>query len=220
MPLTIRLEVPSDFRAVEDLTREAFWDVHVPGCCEHFVLHNLRQSPDFIPALSFVALDQGALAGHIGYSRATIALDRGGTRPVASFGPISVHPGRQRSGIGGALIRHSLQCAAAQGFTAVCIYGDPRYYGRFGFRCAERFDIKNAQGQYAVPLLALELVPGSLAACAGRFIESPAFAFDEAAFAAFERTFPTKESSYRPSQAEFQLLSSLRYPPLRKEDVK
>lgn len=220
MPLTIRLETPDDFRAVEELTRDAFWNVYAPGCCEHFVLHNLRQSPDFIPSLSLVAEWDGALVGHIAYSVANIALGEGGTQAVLSFGPISVRPQHQRTGVGGALIRHSLGIAREQGASAVCIYGDPRYYGRFGFHCGERYELNNALGQYAVCLLALELIPGALAHSAGRFRESPAFSFAQADFEQYERTFPPKQKAVCPTQAEFQVLSSLQYPPLRKEDAK
>ena len=50
--MNIRLEQPSDYRKVENLTREAFWNVYRPGCYEHFVLNQFRNNPDFIPELS------------------------------------------------------------------------------------------------------------------------------------------------------------------------
>lgn len=40
--ITFRNETPADYRAVENLTREAFWNVYKPGCDEHFILHNFR----------------------------------------------------------------------------------------------------------------------------------------------------------------------------------
>jgi len=45
MDLKIRLETEKDYRPVEELTREAFWNVHVPGCCEHYLIHTLRRPP-------------------------------------------------------------------------------------------------------------------------------------------------------------------------------
>ena len=36
--MNIRLEQPKDYREVENLTREAFWNVYRPGCTEHYVL--------------------------------------------------------------------------------------------------------------------------------------------------------------------------------------
>ena len=47
--MNIRLEQPKDYREVECLTREAFWNVYWPGCTEHYVLNQYRTNPDFIP---------------------------------------------------------------------------------------------------------------------------------------------------------------------------
>ena len=52
--MKIRREEPRDFRASEELTREAFWNVYRPGCVEHYVLHRYRSDPAFIPELDFV----------------------------------------------------------------------------------------------------------------------------------------------------------------------
>ena len=35
----IRKETTADYHTVENLTREAFWNVYRPGCTEHYVLH-------------------------------------------------------------------------------------------------------------------------------------------------------------------------------------
>jgi putative acetyltransferase len=211
MELDIRTENRAQARAVEELTREAFWNVHVPGCNEHFVLHQLRQSADFVPELDFVAVRGERVIGNIVYSLARVLDGAGKSHRVLTFGPLSVHPDFQRQGIGSALVRHSLAVAKTLGQPAVCIYGDPRYYHRFGFRCAERFDIRTSDGKFAVALLALELSDGALRAIQGRFVESPAFEVNEIEFEGFERTFPHKEKLATPSQDEFRLLASLRY---------
>ena len=52
--MNIRLERPEDYCEVENLTREAFWNVYRPGCLEHFVLNQYRTNPDFIADLDFV----------------------------------------------------------------------------------------------------------------------------------------------------------------------
>ena len=44
--MNIRLETPKDYREVENLTREAFWNVYRPGCTEHYVLNLYRINPD------------------------------------------------------------------------------------------------------------------------------------------------------------------------------
>ena len=55
MKMIIRCERPDEYRAVEELTREAFWGQNHPDCDEHYLAHRLRQSPGFISELDFVA---------------------------------------------------------------------------------------------------------------------------------------------------------------------
>jgi predicted N-acetyltransferase YhbS len=211
MDLTIRNEQTNEYRTVEELTREAFWNVNVPGCNEHYCLHNMRSSSDFIPELDFVAEFKGKLVGNIVYTHGKLINHVGKTHKVISFGPISVLPAYQRLGIGSTLIRYSLDKAKSKGFTAVCIYGDPRYYHRFGFRCAERYDITNSEGKFAVALMALELVSGSLRKISGRFIESEVYKVDEDDFQKYENTFLYKDKAVTQSQIEFNILASLVY---------
>jgi len=120
-------------------------------------------------------------------------------------------PGFQKQGIGSALITYSLEKARNIGYSTVCIYGDPRFYSKFGFRCAEKFDIKTADDKYAVALLALELYPQALHNVKGRFFEDPAFEVNQDEFAIFENSFYLKEKKVTPTQSEFKLLASLRY---------
>jgi putative acetyltransferase len=211
MDLVIRNERENECRPVEELTREAFWNVYVPGCNEHFCLHNMRSSDDFIPELDFVAELAGRLVGNIVYTCAQLVSDERATNKIICFGPVSVLPAFQKQGIGSALIIHSINIARSMGYPAICIYGDPRYYSRFGFRCAEKYDIKTADGKYAVGLLALELRQSALNNMPGRFIESTAFNVDESKFVEFDSTFPYQEKTETDSQREFKLLASLSY---------
>ena len=211
MNLIIRNKHKNEYREVEELTREAFWNLYVPGCNEHFVLHNMRGSKDFIRHLDFVAELDGKIIGNIVYTRGNVINSEGKPYEVLSFGPVSVLPAYQRQGAGSALIKYSLDKAASMGFTAVLIYGDPRYYSRFGFRCAEKYSITTSEGKFAVALLALELIQGSLWEVQGRFVESEVYRVDEESFQQYESTFPPKEKEVTESQAEFKILSSLVY---------
>jgi predicted N-acetyltransferase YhbS len=211
MNFELRKENGKDYRIVEELTREAFWNIHYPGCDEHFVLHNLRKSKDFIPELDFVVVSDGKIIGNIVYSYAKIIKTSKEEIKTISFGPISVLPQFQKQGVGSSLINYSLLEAKKLGFESVLIYGDPRYYGRFGFRCAERFDIRNQYGTFSYALLALEIKKGALQECAGKFIESSAFEVNEKEFEIFEKTFPHKEKEITPSQAEFDFMVKMNY---------
>lgn len=75
--MKIRLEQPEDYREVENLTREAFWNVYRPGCTEHYVLNQYRSNSDFISELDLVMEEDGRIIGHIMFSRAELVLDDG-----------------------------------------------------------------------------------------------------------------------------------------------
>ena len=159
LPIELRPESPADFRAVEELTRNAFWNHHAPGCDEHYLAHILRESSDFVPELDYVAVHAGKVVGNIMYTRAKIVLDRGGEREVLCFGPLAVDPAFQGQGVGGALIERTKTLARELGYKAILIFGDPEYYSRFGFIPAERYGVGTSWGVYIISLQALELRP-------------------------------------------------------------
>ena len=96
--IAIRKEQKEDCRTVEELVREAFWNLYVPGCNEHYMLHNLRTSDDFIPELDFVAEKEGQIVGQIAYSRGIIKGKGAEDKEVITFGPVSVLPAFQKRG--------------------------------------------------------------------------------------------------------------------------
>lgn len=97
---TIRTEQPRDFKTVENLTREAFWNVYRPGCTEHYVLHCYRSEPDFVPELSLVLEVDGEIIGHVMYAWSHIDADDGRKIRMMTFGPISIRPDYKRKGYG------------------------------------------------------------------------------------------------------------------------
>ena len=118
--MNIRLEQPKDYREVEYLTREAFWNVYRPGCTEHYVLNQYRTNPDFIPGLDFVMELDGRIIGHVMFSRAEIVLDNdcpieGKIHPAWTFGPISIHPDYKRKGYGLKLLNYAIEKAREMG---------------------------------------------------------------------------------------------------------
>ncbi|NLW78456.1 MAG: N-acetyltransferase [Ruminococcaceae bacterium] len=193
MSVTIRLETPQDHRAVEHLTREAFWNLHMPGCNEHLLAHKLRTCAAFEPRLDFVAEQDGRVIGNIMYSKSRVARTGQPDFETLTFGPLSVLPAFHGRGVGAALVRHSLAEAAALGHKAVIIFGDPHYYHRFGFASAESFGIATRDGANFDPFMALELQPGALAGIQGRFYDDPFFVLDAAEVEAFDKHFPKKE---------------------------
>ncbi len=211
--VTLRREEPADIPEVEALIRDAFWNRYAPGANEHYLAHVLRGSPAFVPALDILAEADGRVIGSILFTRARILLDAGGEMPVLSFGPLSVLPAYQGQGVGGRLIRHTQAMAREMGERAILIYGDPDYYGRYGFVAAETFDIANEQNRYHAALLALELREGALKDAAGRFVEDEAYAVDESAAAAYDAKFPPREKEAdNEAQRRFHRIAAMSRP--------
>ena len=90
--LIIRPETAGDWRSVENLIRESFWNVYRPGCFEHYVMHRLRSDPAFVPELDFVMEENGRLIGQNMFMRAHIQADDGSKVPIMTMGPICVAP--------------------------------------------------------------------------------------------------------------------------------
>ncbi len=207
--LVICREEKNDYRKVEELTREAFWNHHVPGCDEHFLVSIMRHSPDFIPELDFVAVRDGQIAGNIMYTKSVIKQPDESEFPLITFGPISVLPEFQKQGIGSALINHSFDAARRLGHKAVIIYGFPSYYSRFGFEPCVKYHISNAGGRYPKAMQVCELEKGCLDTVSGIFLESPIYIVDADAAEEFDKTFPAKEKKSGVSaQALFKEMSA------------
>lgn len=179
MNIILKKEEEKDFIEVEGLTRKAFWNVYRPGCCEHLVLHKLRESQSFIPELDFIALDGKKIVGNIVYSKGEIVDSNKRRYEVITFGPISVLPEYQKMGIGSKLIKHTVMLAQDLGFKAIIIFGDPNYYKKFGFENAEKFNIHTSDGSNFDAFMVKELYKGSLDGITGNFYEDSAFHVDD-----------------------------------------
>lgn len=204
--MTIRLEEPKDYREVENLTREAFWNVYAPGCVEHYVLHQYRTNPDFIPELDFVMEDEGKIIGHVMYSKADIIKENGSILPAWTFGPISILPEYKRKGFGLLLLRYSIDKAREIGVGVLCMEGNIEFYKHAGFVLASSLNIHyHAEPKDAVVpyFLAQELIPGYLNGIEGTYYTPKGYyvAFDNPKdFEEFEAGFPAKEKSVQEGQ--------------------
>lgn len=195
--IMIRREVPTDYSAVEHLTREAFWNVYRPGCLEHYVIHVLRKDPAFVPELDLVMEREGQLIGHIMYMRAAITADDGREIPIMTFGPISIRPDLQRQGLGKRLLDYSMGKAAELGAGALCIEGNLDFYGKSGFVLAGTRGIRyhGEPEQEIVPYFLLEeLRPGFLEGVTGIYHTPQGYYVDEAAAEAFDQKFPPRKN--------------------------
>ena len=199
----IRLEKKEDYSAVENLVREAFWNVYRPGCSEHLVIHVLRDDPAFVRELDFVMEQNGRLIGQNIFMRTIIEADDGNEIPVLTMGPICVTPELKRRGYGRKLLDYSLKQAAALGFGAVLFEGNIGFYGKCGFDYASRFGIRyhdlpeDADSSF---FLCRELSPGFLDDVTGVYQTPQGYYVSDEDVEEFDKGFPPKKKLKLPGQ--------------------
>ena len=207
----LRPELPGQYHEMEQLVRDAFWDRFSPGCCEHLVVRKMRTAPAVLPDLCLAAELEGELAGGIWYARAALRHADGTETEVFTMGPVAVRPDLQGQGIGGELIRRTLELAEKQ-CRAVVIYGNPACYRRFGFRPASEFGITDAMGE-ACPALQVrpfgEVPPGA-------FDEGEVYHVTPAEVRAFDSGFPHRQKHLNSKQLFFAFPSPPPEDPLLK----
>ena len=199
----IRLETSRDHTEVEYLVRESFWNVYRPGCLEHYVLHCLRNDPDFIPELDFVMEKDGAIIGQNIFVRAFITGDDGRSIPILTMGPICIAPAQKRQGYGKILLDFSLEQLPKLGMGAVCFEGNIDFYGKSGFTYASHYGIRYhglPEGEDASFFLCKELIPGYLDGITGEYATPSGYFVDEGEAEEFDKQFPPKEKLKLPGQ--------------------
>jgi putative acetyltransferase len=129
--IEIRPEAPSDQDSIHRLNVAAFDDV-----AEATVVDKLRHSCEGY--LAFVAVDHGTVVGHILFTPATVdGCDVVGM----GLAPMAVLPPHQRRGVGSKLVRHGLEYLREAGCPFVIVLGHPKYYPRFGFEPASKYQL-------------------------------------------------------------------------------
>ena len=200
---TIRLEKAEDYREVEYLVRESFWNVYRPGCSEHYVIHVLRKDPAFVKELDFVMEQSGRLIGQNMFMKTIIESDDGRAIPVLTMGPICIAPELKRKGCGKVLLDYSLEKAAELGFGAVLFEGNIGFYGKCGFTYAREFEIRyhdlpeDADDSF---FLCKELIPGYLDGITGVYQTPQGYYVDVVDVEKFDKLFPPKEKLKLPEQ--------------------
>jgi len=205
MNIIIRNENNSDFRKVKDITRKAFWNLFVPGCNEHYLVHIMRNHKDFIQELDLVAVINDKVVGNIMYMKSHVVNEIDEIMETITFGPVCVHPSYQKNGIGTALIKKSIEIAIKDNHKAILIYGLPHNYCKYGFRSSKDFNVSNKEGKFPYSLLALELEKGVFSGHSWKYYDSEAYDLDEGKVEEFDTLFTRKEKGYRYSQEEFSI---------------
>ena len=202
----IRPEREEEYRDVENLVREAFWNVYRPGCLEHYVLHQLRNDPAFVKELDLVMEKDKELIGQNMFMQAVIKADDGRDIPIMTMGPICIAPEYKRQGYGKILLDHCLDKAAKLGCGALCFEGNIDFYGKSGFTFARNFGIRYhdlPEGADDSFFLCKELIPGYLNGISGEYAPPEGYFAAEQNpedFEKFDAQFPPKVKLKLPGQ--------------------
>ena len=201
--IIIRTEKEKEYREVENLVRESFWNVYRPGCLEHYVLHQLRKDAAFVPELDFVMEANGQIIGQNMFMKAYIQADDGRKIPIMTMGPICIAPDLKRKGYGKILLDYSLEKAKELGCGAICMEGNIDFYGKSGYRQASEFGIRYhglTEDDDASFFLCRELIPGYLDGITGEYAPPQGYYVDEQEAENFDKTFYYKEKKKLPGQ--------------------
>jgi putative acetyltransferase len=141
--MKIRLENLGDASTIYTLTEAAFALAAHSGGNEARIVDALRDRGAL--TLSLVAEADGQIVGHAAFSPVLIDGQEGGWY---GLGPVSVRPDRQKTGVGSAIVRDGLDRLEAMGARGCVVFGDPAYYGRFGFAADPRLRYAGAPDGY------------------------------------------------------------------------
>ncbi|MDO8039855.1 GNAT family N-acetyltransferase [Janthinobacterium sp. SUN137] len=141
--LIIRKETPADVDAIDRITRDAFLYAEHTDHTEQFIVKALRDAGAL--SVSLVAELEGAIIGHVAASPVSIS---DGTPRWYGLGPVSVAPGHQQQGVGSQLIGQLLDDLRQLGAAGCVVLGEPRYYGRFGFRADAALTLPGVPAEY------------------------------------------------------------------------
>ena len=203
--IIIRNEKKEDWELVERITRQAFYNLYVPGCVEHYLVHIMREHEDFIPELDFVLELDGQVIGNIMYTKAKLTDENGTEKEILTFGPVSIHPAYQRMGYGKMLMEHSFQAAIQLGYDTIVILGSPANYVSRGFKCCKKYNVCIENGKYPAAMMVKELIPHILDDHKWLYQDSPVMAISKEEAERYDDTLEPMEKSIFQAKTNFIL---------------
>jgi len=186
--IKIRNEEKTDYERVEEITRKAFWNLYIPGCIEHYLVHVMRSHKDFLPELDLVIEVDNQIIGNIMYTKAKLVDESGDEKEILTFGPVCIMPEYQRMGYGKMLMEHSFDQAVALGYDVIVIFGNPSNYAGRGFKSCKKYNICLENGTFPAAMMVKELKPEALDGRKLVYYDSPVMKIDEKEAEHFDET--------------------------------
>ncbi len=203
----IRNESESDYEKVEEITRKSFWNLYIPGCNEHFLVHVMRAHEDFVKELDLVIEVDDHIIGNIMYTKAKLVDESLQEKEILTFGPVCILPEYQRTGLGKRLIEHSFKLAVELGYDTIVIFGNPGNYVSRGFKSCKKYNICLENGTCPTAMMVKELRPDVLDGRKWVYYDSPVMKIDEEEAERFDDSLQKMEKKVMPSQEEFYIYS-------------
>lgn len=202
--MEIRLEKRTDYKEVELLVREAFWNIYRPGCYEHLIIHNLRHDSSFIPQLDYIIEEDNKIIAQIAYSTNDICVDGKKTETAVTLGPVCVHPDYQRRGYGTKIIEYTLEKARQMDIPYVFTVGDEKFYNRFGFEDASNYEIQFNDIEEETPFFMIKVLDeDKIDNFNAVYRDNKCFSVDKDELESFDKKFPPKKKEKREGQLDF-----------------
>ena len=205
--IRIRNEEEKDYMKIEEITRKAFWNLYIPGCNEHYLVHIMRPHEDFLPELDLVIEADNQIIGNIMYTKTRLIDEAGNEKEILTFGPICISPEYQRKGYGKKLMEYSFERAAALGYDVIVIFGNPSNYVSRGFKSCKKYNVCLENGTYPSAMMVKELKPEVLDGRKWVYYDSPVMKIDEQEAEHFDDSLEKMEKKFQPSQEEFYIHS-------------
>ena len=203
--IKIRNEEEKDYEKVEEITRNAFWNLYIPGCNEHYLVHVMRPHEDFLQELDLVIEVDHHIIGNIMYTKAKLVDESWEEKSILTFGPVCIMPEYQRRGYGKMLLEHSFHQGLALGYDVIVIFGNPSNYVARGFKSCKKYNICLENGTYPAAMLVKELKPEALDGRKWIYYDSPVMNIDEQEAECFDESLEKMEKKTQPSQEEFYI---------------
>ncbi len=204
--INIRNEKKSDYKKTEEITRKAFYNLYIPGCVEHYLVHVMRSHEDFVPELDFIIELDNQVIGNIMYTKTRLVDESGNEKKILTFGPVCILPEYQRMGYGKKLLEHSFEKAIELGYDVIVIFGNPGNYVSRGFKSSKKYNVCLENGKFPTGMMVKELKPNVLDGRKWIYHESSVMQVDEEEAQEYDKSFEYMEKKHQASQEEFYIL--------------